>query len=102
MPLMQYKATALALQIEGFPEEAKRSCEGSLHLRPGATLDLTADEHDFIKAKRPEVFASLRCMMTDEERAAASAPPSEAKPADEDEGAPEGAPEAPRSPKPKR
>lgn len=73
MPLVQYVATALALQIEGFPKEAKneegkearpfeRSCVGSLHLRPGSTLDLTADEYAHIKAKRPEVFSSLRCM----------------------------------------
>ncbi len=116
MPLMQYVATALALQIEGFPSEVKeadkearpfeRSCEGSLHLRPGATLDLTADEHAFIKAKRPEVFGSLRCMMTDEARTAsdaASAAPAEAKPEPEaeakadDDGADGSAPKALKS-----
>lgn len=82
MPLMHYVATALALQIEDFPTEVKegesarpfeRSCEGSLHLRPGSTLDLTADEHAFIKEKHPTVFSSLRCMMTDEARAASVA-----------------------------
>jgi len=116
MPLVQYVSTALSLQIEGFPAEVKeegkearpfeRSVEGSLHLRPGLTLDLTADEYAHIKAKRPEVFSSLRCMMTDEERAAsvaAQAPAAEPEqPEESSEGSAEASGNAPRPAKPKR
>jgi|SRR6478609_3591538 len=109
MPLVQYVATALALQIEGFPAELKegevarpfeRSCEGSLHLRPGSTLELTADEYAHIKAKRPDVFSSLRCMMTDEQLTAASQPPEAAPKPEGDETA--GGDESPRPGKSKR
>jgi len=115
MPLVQYVATALALQIEGFPKEVsdegkearpfERSCEGSLHLRPGSTLDLTADEYAHIKTKRPEVFSSLRFMMTDEERVRATqtakpekieAPEGNEPSGDESQG------DAPKASKPKR
>lgn len=100
MPLVQYVSTALALQIEGFPAEVKeegkdarpfkRSVEGSLHLRPGSTLELTADEYAHIKAKRPEVFSSLRCMMTDEERALVAQSSESAPKSDDEANASEG------------
>lgn len=110
MPLVQYVATALALQIEGFPAEVKdgeaarlfkRSCEGSLHLRPGSTLELTADEYAHIKAKRPDVFSSLRCMMTDEERVSAARSSEPAPKSDDEANASEGD-ESPRPSAPKR
>lgn len=111
MPLMQYVATALALQIEGFPTEVKegenarpfeRSCEGSLHLRPGSTLDLTADEHAFIKEKHPAVFSSLRCMMTDEARAASVAAQAVDQPKEEAEKSSDGPGDEAKPAKPKR
>jgi len=41
--------------VEGFAEDAERSCEGALHLRPGQTAELTDDEYAHLKAQRPEV-----------------------------------------------
>ena len=41
--------------IEGFPEDCERSRKGSLHLRPGRTLELTDDEYAHLKAQRPDL-----------------------------------------------
>ena len=46
-------------QVEGFPEKAKRSVKGALHLRPRATITVTDDEYAHIKEKRPDLFKHM-------------------------------------------
>lgn len=52
MKLIKYQGR-LPECVEGFPEDCERSVEGSLHLRPGQTVELTDDEYAHIKAQRP-------------------------------------------------
>ncbi len=90
MPFVQVAITAMSLQIEDFPTEVpvegkdesrafKRSCEGSLHIRPGSSAEMTADELEHIKKTRPTLFSQLHVMATDEQleasRAASTEPP---------------------------
>jgi hypothetical protein len=35
--------------VEGFPEDAERSCEGALHLYPGQYRDVSDDELEHIR-----------------------------------------------------
>jgi hypothetical protein len=82
MPVVQFKQTAHACQVEGFPssvpseekpkegEEQKtrtfeRTVDGALHLRPGGTLVLTADEFGWLKATKPQVFKNLLVLAED-------------------------------------
>lgn len=48
------------VQIEGFPENAERSREGSLHLHPGRVHRLTKDEYDFILQTRKDLVSRLQ------------------------------------------
>lgn len=104
MPLIQYAATAPLCQIEGFPAKEgedgkppafKRSADGALHLRPGATVSVTADELDFIRKERKDVARNIRILADDppEEAAKPAAPPA-APPAPEAPAPPAAAPEA--------
>jgi hypothetical protein len=89
MPLIQYAATAPLCQVEGFPATKKgegdkpgpgfgRSCEGALHLRPGATLPVTADELDFIRKERKDIARSIRVLVDDPPEAPAQPAPAQA------------------------
>lgn len=90
MPLVQYVVTALLCQVEDFPavvpvegkdepRKFERSCEGALHVRPGGTAEITADELAHLREKHPKVAAAVRILATDEQlatsRAAATEPP---------------------------
>lgn len=66
MPFVRIAATVMAVQIEDFPKEAKRSCSGSLHIRPGSA-ELTADELEHIQTTRPELFEQMHVSGTDEQ-----------------------------------
>lgn len=82
MPVVQYKQTAHACQVEGIPtslptdkkpkkdEEQevrafKRSVDGALHLRPGGTMVLSADEYNWLKTNRKSVFKDLLLLAED-------------------------------------
>jgi hypothetical protein len=54
MKLIKYQGK-LPVCVEGFPEDAERSKDGALHLRPGQTIELTADEYAYIKANRVDL-----------------------------------------------
>lgn len=61
MKLIKYQGR-LPECVEGFPEDCERSqpeYKGSLHLRPGQTVELTNDEYAHIKAQRPELAKNL-------------------------------------------
>jgi hypothetical protein len=60
MKLLKYQGR-LPECVEGFPEDCERSSEkkGSLHLRPGQTIEMTDDEYAFIKANRPDLGKNL-------------------------------------------
>ena len=45
--------------VEGFPDDAKRSCVGALYLFPRRPKELTTDEYAWIKANRPDVAPQL-------------------------------------------
>jgi len=49
----------LPQQIDGFPDDCKRSCKGALHIRSG-TLPMTVDEWKHIQSSRPDLVPSLR------------------------------------------
>lgn len=81
MPVVQYARTAHACQVEGIPSEVldekqeagkdpvmrkfERSVEGSLHLRPGGTMVLTADEFDWLKKSKKSIFKNIRVLQED-------------------------------------
>ena len=107
MPVVQFKRTAHAQQVEGFPatvltdekvaaglepktRKFARSVEGALHLRPGGTLVLTADEYEWLKANRKPLFKELLFLAEDpkeesvkveSKKEAPKAPPSNTPPA---------------------
>lgn len=60
MKLIKYQGR-LPECVEGFPEDCERSVsdKGSLHLRPGQTVELTNDEYAHIKAQRPDLAKNL-------------------------------------------
>jgi hypothetical protein len=93
MPVVQYKQTAHACQVDGIPalvvtgEKTKdgdaifrpldRSVAGALHLRPGGTLVLTADEFEWLKKSKKSVFKDLLVLAEDppvEKKVEAKAP----------------------------
>jgi len=47
------------MQVEGFPEKAKRSKKGSMHLRPRATIEMTDDELAHIKAEHKDIVKHM-------------------------------------------
>lgn len=77
MPFVQFVVTALACCVEDFPEKLdvegseprdfKRSCEGALHIRPGASTTVTADELEHLRKNHPSVFAATRILVSDEQ-----------------------------------
>jgi len=101
MPFVQCVVTALQCQVDDFPETVavegaeprkfKRSCEGALHVRPGASVEITADELAHLKENHPSIFNSYRVLATDEQLDASRAAPTEPPPAlAPDEGDDEG------------
>jgi hypothetical protein len=87
MPIINVPSTFSPLQIEVVAvkgkkdvSKLKRSCEGSLHLRPGV-VTLTKDEMEYIKVVRPEVHSQFQFLaLTEEERKEIQAAPSEKAP----------------------
>jgi hypothetical protein len=85
MLFVQFALTAFPCQIEDFPAEVpvegkeprkfERSCEGALHVRPGSSATITADELAHIRENHPKVFATVRVLVDEEQMAA---PPAEA------------------------
>ena len=60
MLIIQASKTVRSLPIEGFPDKAKRSAKGALHIAPGVTKEITEDELKVIEELHPEVFKKLR------------------------------------------
>lgn len=94
-PAKDGKGRPVPLQPVPFGE---RSCEGSLHLRPGASKIITEAELQHIKKAHPDVGRRLRVVqqLADEGLAKDKAPEPEGKAAPEPEGkaaAPASAPE---------
>lgn len=58
MKLIKYQGR-LPECLEGFPQDCERSVEGSIHLRPGQTVELTDDEFAHIKTNRPKMTKDL-------------------------------------------
>jgi len=119
MPLVQYVVTALQCQVEDFPalvpvegaepRKFERSCEGALHVRPGGSAEITADELAHLREKHPRVAAAVRVLASDEElaasRAAATEPPpapAPTEPPDEGDEGSGGGDDAPDAPKGKK
>jgi hypothetical protein len=44
MFFIKFGHNASIQQVEGFPKDCERSCEGALHVRPGATKNVTKSE----------------------------------------------------------
>lgn len=44
MFFIKFGHNASIQQVEGFPKDCERSCEGALHVRPGATKSVTKSE----------------------------------------------------------
>lgn len=44
MYFIRFCHNALVQQVEGFPKDCERSCEGALHVRPEATKNVTKSE----------------------------------------------------------
>ncbi len=91
MPFVQFVVTALQCQVEDFPavvdvpggepRKFERSCEGALHVRPGSSVEITADELAHLRDKHPKLSASVRVLASDEDLAASRAAVTEAPPA---------------------
>lgn len=60
MLIIQTPKTIQPIQVEGFPDDAKRSVKGALHIFPGATKEITEDEYAVIQKKYPELSEKLR------------------------------------------
>jgi hypothetical protein len=46
-------------QVDGFPPACARSVSGALFFLPGHTLELTEDEIEFVRTKRPGVYSKM-------------------------------------------
>jgi hypothetical protein len=71
MPDVQIQPTAAATQVEGFPDKVgekkfQRSCKGALHIRPGSTRVITADELGFIRKHYPKLSRSIIVIASDD------------------------------------
>ena len=44
MPVIQFRRNAKQIQVEDFPKECKRTVEGAMYVRPGATAVITDAE----------------------------------------------------------
>lgn len=60
MLVIQAPKNLQSVQIEGFPNDAKRSTKGALHIAPGSTKVITEDEYKVITECYPEVSEKLR------------------------------------------
>ena len=90
MPFVQFVVTTLACCVEDFPAKVaveggeprdfKRSCEGALHIRPGASATVTADELEHLRINHPSVFSATRILVSDEQLEAPQAAPTELPP----------------------
>lgn len=90
MPFVQFVVTTMVCCVEDFPAKVdveggeprdfKRSCEGALHIRPGASTTLTADELEHLRKSHPAIFAATRVLATDEQLNASRAAPTELPP----------------------
>lgn len=90
MPFVQFVVTTLVCCVEDFPAKVaveggeprdfQRSCEGALHVRPGASATVTADELEHLRANHPGVFAATRILASDEQLEASRAAPTELPP----------------------
>lgn len=92
MLFVQFVVTALQCQVEDFPavvpvegkdepRKFKRSCEGALHVRPGGSAEITADELAHLKENHPKVFSAIRVLATEEQLEASRAAPTQPPPA---------------------
>lgn len=54
MKLIKFQGQ-LAVCVDDFPKDAQRSREGSLHLRPTQTTEITDDEFAYLKANRSDI-----------------------------------------------
>lgn len=84
MPIIQAKHSCPVTQVEGFPKDAKRSCEGSIHMSPGATRSVTADELAHMKSDAL-VGQHINILVSDE--SALATEPAEGRPVDADQPA---------------
>lgn len=82
MPIVNVPQTFMPIQVDVVSSrkkgvdvsKMKRSCEGSLHLKPGP-VSLTKDEMEYLKTMRPEVHSKLELIaLTKEERAEIQGP----------------------------
>jgi len=83
MPVVHISPAAPAVQVEDFSTPKgkdapplKRSCEGALHLRPGSTRVITADELGHIRKNHKAVARFIRVLVEDKD-----IPSKKAKPA---------------------
>lgn len=93
MLFVQFVVTALACQVEDFPETVaveggeprkfERSCEGALHVRPGASVEITADELAHLREKHEKLYNACRVLATEAQLEASRAAPTEPPPATE-------------------
>lgn len=115
MPFVQFVVTALQCQVEDFPavvavegkdepRKFERSCEGALHVRPGSSTEITADELAHLRDKHPKLYAACRVLATDEQLAASRRAPTEPPPAptEPDEGEASSGEDEPDAPKGKK
>lgn len=118
MLFVQFVVTTMACCVEDFPAKVdveggeprdfKRSCEGALHIRPGASAEITADELEHLRKAHPSVFAATRILVSEEQLEASRAAPTELPPPPEvpdlgsDEGAGGGDEAADEGTKPKK
>jgi hypothetical protein len=49
-------------QLEGFPADCPRSCEGAIYARPGTMADMTDGELAHMKAAYPHLMPHVRSM----------------------------------------
>ena len=82
MPVVYITPAAPAVQVEDFPAPKgkdappfKRSCEGALHLRPGSTRVITADELGHIRKNHKAVARFVRVLVEDKDIPAKKAKP---------------------------
>jgi arylsulfatase A-like enzyme len=57
------------VNVEGFPEDCKRSRKGALHLLRGRSMTITADEYDHIAKAYKEVMPKIRVVAEVDEEA---------------------------------
>lgn len=48
--------------VEGFKKDCKRSCKGTLYIKPGRQMTVTEDELNHVKEKHKHVLPKLRIL----------------------------------------